>query len=175
MYELIDCTDKEVREMFARQNSGKPPPKSSSASKDKSKKSKSDKSKSKQQFDWISRALDRLSSRLDLVKAKYDSLFTGKKIKNSDSLLKQQNRNLDKQYKLLQKTEKYQEKAQKRYQKKAGNVRISKDKKEDASLKKAVREGRIKGSMKQLIATYGEKKAEKIQKYQDWYETCHFA
>lgn len=24
MYELIDCTDKEVREMFARQNSGKP-------------------------------------------------------------------------------------------------------------------------------------------------------
>ena len=145
-------------------------PKSSSGSKGKSKKEKSDKSKSKQQFDWISRALDRLSSKLDLVKAKYDNLFTVKKIKNSDSLLKQQNKNLDKQYKLLQKTEKYQKRAQKKYTKKANSVRISKNKKENASLKKAVREGRIKGRMKQLIATYGEKKAEKIQKYQDWYD-----
>lgn len=150
--------------------SAKVTPKSSSGSKGKSKKGKSDKSKSKQQFDWIGRALDRLSSKLDLVKAKYDNLFTVKKVKNSDSLLKQQNKNLDKQYKLLQKTEKYQEKAQKKYTKKANSVRISKNKKENASLKKAVREGRIKGSMKKLIATYGEKKAEKIQKYQDWYD-----
>lgn len=145
-------------------------PKSSSGSKGKSKKGKSDKSKSKQQFDWIGRALDRLSSKLDLVKAKYDNLFTVKKVKNSDSLLNLRNKNLDKQYKLLQKTEKYQEKAQKKYTKKANSVRISKNKKENASLKKAVREGRIKGSMKKLIATYGEKKAEKIQKYQDWYD-----
>lgn len=139
-------------------------PKDSSGSKGKSKKGKSDKSKSKQQFDWISRALDRLSSKLDLVKSKYDNLFTSKKIKNSDSLLKQQNKNLDKQYKLLQKTEKYQKKAQKKYTNKANSIKL------DASLKKAVREGRIKGRMKQLIATYGEKKAEKIQKYQDWYD-----
>lgn len=151
--------------------SAKITPKSSSGSKGKSKKGKSQKSKSTQQFDWISRALDRLSSKLDLVKAKYDNLFTSKKIKNSDSLLKQQNKNLDKQYKLLQKTEKYQKRAQKKYTKKANSVRISKNKKENASLKKAVREGRINSkSMKKLIATYGEKKAEKIQKYQDWYD-----
>lgn len=139
-------------------------PKDSSGSKGKSKKDKSDKAKSKQQFDWINRALDRLSSKLDLVKTKYDNLFTVKKAKNSDSLLTLQNKNLDKQYKLLQKTEKYQERAQKKYTKKANSIKL------DASLKKAVREGRIKGSMKQLIATYGEKKAEKIQKYQDWYD-----
>lgn len=130
----------------------------------------SDKAKSTQQIDWISRALDRLSSKLDLVKAKYDNLFTNKKAKNSDSLLNLRNKNLDKQYKLLQKTEKYQEKAQKKYTGKANSVRISKNKEENASLKKAVREGRIKGDMEQLIATYGEKKAEKIQKYQDWYD-----
>lgn len=124
----------------------------------------SDKAKSTQQIDWISRALDRLSSKLDLVKAKYDNLFTNKKAKNSDSLLNLRNKNLDKQYKLLQKTEKYQEKAQKKYTGKANSIKL------DASLKKAVREGRIKGSMKQLIATYGEKKAEKIQTYQDWYD-----
>lgn len=139
-------------------------PKDSSGSKGKSKKDKSDKAKSKQQFDWIGRALDRLSSKLDLVKTKYDNLFTVKKAKDSDSLLNLRNKNLDKQYKLLQKTEKYQERAQKKYTKKANSVKL------DASLKKAVREGRIKGSMKQLIATYGEKKAEKIQKYQDWYD-----
>lgn len=145
-------------------------------SKSKSGNGKGSKSKSKQQFDWISRALDRLSSKLDLVKAKYDSLFTGKKIKDSDSLLKKQNKNLDKQYKLLQKTGKYQDSARKKYTEKANRVRISKNKKENASLKKAVREGRINSkSMKKLIATYGEKKAEKIQKYQNWYETCHFA
>ncbi len=138
-------------------------PKDSSGSKGKRKKDKSDKAKSKQQFDWINRALDRLSSKLDLVKTKYDNLFTVKKAKDSDSLLNLRNKNLDKQYKLLQKTEKYQERAQKKYTKKANSIKL------DASLKKAVREGRINSkSMKKLIATYGEKKAEKIQKYQDW-------
>lgn len=132
---------------------------------------KSPKSKTTQQFDWINRSLDRLSSKLDLVKAKYDNLFNHKKAKDSDSLLKLRNKNLDKQYKLLKKTAGYQEKAQKKYTNKANSVRISKNKKEDASIKKAVRQGRINSkSMKKLIADYGEQKAEKIQKYQDWYD-----
>lgn len=151
-------------------------PKSSSGSKSGSKKEKSDKSKSTQQFDWINRSLDRLSSRLDLIKAKYDNLFNNKKAKDSDSLLKLRNKNLDKQYKLLVKTVRHQEKAQKKYTKKADGVRISKDKKEDASLKKAVREGRIKSkSMNKLIHSYGEPKAEKIQKYQEWYDKAREA
>lgn len=137
-------------------------------------KGKKDKS-AKQQFDWINRALDRLSSRLDLVKTQYDNLFNNKKAKDSNSLLTLQNKNLDDQYKLLKKTAKYQGKAQKKYTKKSKKVRISKNKKENASLKKAVRQGRIKGNMKDLIATYGEKKATKIQKYQDWYDKAREA
>ncbi len=129
-----------------------------------------DSPESKQQFDWISRALNRLSSQLDLVKAKYDNLFSNKKAKDSNSLLKLQNKNLDDQYKILNKTEKYQRKAQKKYTKKANKVHISKNKKEDNALKKAVENGRIKGDMNDLIAEYGEEKAKKIQEYQDWYD-----
>lgn len=143
------------------------PKDSGSASNEKNK----DKSKSTQQIDWISRALDRLSTRLDVVKTKYDNLFNNKKAKDSDSLLKLQNKNLNDQYKILTKTEKYQGKAEKKYTEKANSVRISKNKKENASLKKAVREGRINGKdTKKLIVTYGEKKAGKIQEYQDWYD-----
>lgn len=136
---------------------------------------KEKKSKSTQQIDWISRALDRLSSRLDLVKAKYDNLFNNKKAKDSEALLKRQTKNLKDQYKILKKTAKYQERAQKKYSAKSKKVKITKNKKENASLKKAVREGRIKGSMKQLIATYGEKKAAQIQKYQDLYDKAREA
>lgn len=137
-------------------------PKSSSGSKGKSKKDKSDKSKSKQVIDWIDRALTQLSSKLDLVKTKYENLFISKKVKNSDRLLKAQTKNLNDQYKILKKTEKYQKNAGKKYTRKAKSVKLS------SSLKKAVRNGRIKGSMSKLIATYGEKKADQIQKYQDW-------
>ena len=131
---------------------------------DKGKSKDADEKKTTQKFDWISRALDRLSSKLDLVKAKYDNLFSNPNVKDSDSLLEKRNKNLNDQYKLLQKIEKYQEKARKKYQKKAKSIKLN------DSLKKAVREGRIKGSQKELIATYGEKKADKIQKYQDWYD-----
>lgn len=134
-----------------------------------------DSPKSTQQIDWISRALDRLSSRLDLVKAKYDNLFNNNKVKDSETLLKKQTKNLNDQYKILKKTAKYQEKAQKKYTAKAKKVKISKNKKENASLKKAVRQGRIKGKAKDLIATYGEKKANKILKYQDWYDKAREA
>lgn len=136
-------------------------------------KQQQNKNKSTQQIDWISRALGRLSSRLDLVKAQYDNLFNNKKAKNSESLLTLQNKNLNEQYKLLKKTAKDQGKAQKRYSNKAKSVQISNNKKEDKSLKKAVREGRInvkKGKKNNLIAKYGEEKAGKIQEYQDWYD-----
>ncbi len=136
-------------------------------------KQQQNKNKSTQQIDWISRALGRLSSRLDLVKAQYDNLFNNKKAKNSESLLTLQNKNLNEQYKLLKKTAKDQGKAQKRYSNKAKSVQISKNKKEDKSLKKAVREGRInikKGKKNNLIVKYGEEKAGKIQEYQDWYD-----
>ncbi len=141
-----------------------------------SKKDKGSSSNSKQQIDWISRALDRLSSKLDLVKAKYDNLVDSKKIKTDDDLLEARNKNLKEQYKILTKTEKYQSKAEKKYNKKAKSVKFSKkEKKKYGDLKKAVREGRISGSMKELIASYGEKTANKIQKYQDYYDKAQDA
>lgn len=70
----------------------------------------------------------------------------------------------------MQKQYSYQEKAEKKYLAKANSVKISSNKKTDASLKKAVREGRISGSLKTLIATYGEKTANKIQNYQDYWD-----
>ena len=52
-----------------------------------------------------------------------------------------------------------------KYKAKANSVKLS------GSLKKAVREGRLKGySMKELIATYDEKTANRITKYQDYYD-----
>lgn len=141
-----------------------PSTKSSGSGKD-----KGSSSNSKQQIDWISRSLDRLSSKLDLVKSKYDNLVNSKKIKTSDDLLNARNKNLDEQYNILKKTEQYQSKAEKKYTKKANTVKLS------GSLKKAVREGRISGSMKKLIASYGEKTANKIQKYQDYYDKAQNA
>ncbi len=157
---------------------GKKQDKEQDKKQDKENNEQQNRNKSTQQIDWISRSLDRLSSRLDLVKAQYDNLFNNKKAKNSESLLTLQNKNLNEQYKLLKKTAKYQGKAQKRYSNKAKSVQISKNKKEDKSLKKAVREGRInakKGKKNNLIAKYGEEKADKIQEYQDWFDKAEEA
>lgn len=135
-------------------------PKSSSSG-NKSKGSKSDSSKTKQEIDWIERRVSRLTSKISLLNAQKENLFSVKK-KNS---------NLNKQIKETTKLIGTYSSAVKKYSKKANSVRISKDKKEDASLKKAVRQGRIKSkSMKSLIASYGEKTANKIQEYQNWYD-----
>ncbi len=145
---------------------------------------KKDKSKTSNNtvIDWISRKLDRLNSKISLTQAKYENLVDtlgknrGKKkkklAKNSDGLLAAQIENLDKQIKLYDKLAKTEKTAVKRYDKKAKNVNLS------GSLKKAVRNGKIgtkKTSMKELIATYGEKKAKKIQEYEQWYDAARNA
>lgn len=122
------------------------------------------KTTTRQEIDWISRALDRLSSKLDLVKSKYDNLVDKKGVKTDDALLRARIKNLNDQYRILKKTAKYQQRAADKYSDKADNVKLSK------SLKNAVRNGRITGSRSKLIATYGEATAEKIQKYQDYYD-----
>lgn len=133
------------------------PTTSSKSSKDKSKK---DKSSSKQTIDWIERALSRISSTLDLVKAKAENLFGTSSLKT----LQKQEASLKSQYNILKKQYDYQNKAEKKYLAKANSIKLS------SSLKKAVQEGRISGSLKQLIATYGEKTATKIQNYQDYWD-----
>lgn len=148
----------------------------SNGSKGKSKGSSKDKSKSTQVIDWIERKLDRLNTKLDLVKAKYDNLPSSSK--SSIALLNAENKNLDDQIKILKKVQSVNNKSYSKYMKKAkksATYTIGKGKKKKTyklskSLKKKIRNGRIKGSYKKLIATYGEPKANAIQKYQDYYD-----
>ena len=148
----------------------------SNGSKGKTKGSSKDKSKSTQVIDWIERKLDRLNTKLDLVKAKYDNLPSSSK--SSAALLNAENKNLDDQIKILKKVQSVNNKSYSKYMKKAkksATYTIGKGKKKKTyklskSLKKKIRNGRIKGSYKKLIATYGEPKANAIQKYQDYYD-----
>lgn len=129
-------------------------------------KNKGSKSKSKSSnstvIDWIERKLDRLNTKLDLVKAKYDNLPSSSK--SSAALLNAENKNLDDQIKILKKVQSVNNKSYSKYMKKANSVGLS------SSLKKKVRNGQIKGSYKKLVKAYGEKTANKIQKYQDYYD-----
>lgn len=98
--------------------------------------SKGKNSSSKQTIDWIERALNRVSSTLDLIKAKAENLFGT----NSLKTLQKQEASLKSQYSMLKKQYAYQNKAEKKYLAKANSVKLS------SSLKKAVKNGRISGS-----------------------------
>ena len=146
----------------------KPTSASGSGSGSGSKGSKGDSSKSKELFNWIERKLDRLNTKLDLVKAKYDNLPLSKK--NSISLLEAENKNLDEQIKLLKQVQSVNDKSYSKYMKKANSVGLK-----SSSLKKKVQNGQIKGSYEKLIKEYGEKTANKIKKYQDYYDKAQSA
>lgn len=116
-------------------------------------------SNSKTQFDWIERRITNLQTRFDRWKT----------ITENSSL-----KFIDKYYK---KATSYAKKlvntegsAYTKYMKKANNVTISKNSKTDKSLKAKVRNGKISGKASDLIKEYGSKTADKIQKYQDYYE-----
>lgn len=111
-------------------------------------------SKSETEIDWIKQKLERLQEAIDLTKSKFENLFSLKSKKN----------NLDKQIKQTNKLLDAQEKAVKKYDKKASKVDLSK------SLKKKVREGKITGSLDELIKEYGEKTANAIEEYRKWYD-----
>ena len=139
-------------------------------------KSNKDKSKSTQIIDWIERKLDRLNTKLDLVKAKYDNLPYSKK--NSASLLNEENKNLEEQIKLLKQVQSVNDKSYSKYMSKANSVTYKSGKKKvklSSSLKKKIQNGQIKGSYKKLVATYGEPKATAIQSYQDYYDKAQNA
>ena len=121
--------------------------------KGKSGKDGSDKN-TKQQFDWLERRVTVITSKVDLLKSKLENLFSMKKkqsnlskqIKEQTRLLKTYNKQVD------------------IYGKKAAAVGLS------SNLKKKIRNGQLKGTKAQLIQKYGEKTANKIEKYQDWYD-----
>ncbi len=120
-------------------------------------KNKSD--NSKQQFDWIERRVNQLTSSINLLNAKKENLFSVKK-KNS---------NLNKQIKETTKLINTYSSAIKKYSKKADNVKISKDKTKNKNIKKLIRNGKIQ------IKDYDEGTAKKIQAYQNWYDKSESA
>lgn len=109
---------------------------------------------SKQELDWMERRVTRLNAKISLLNAQKENLFTVKK-KNS---------NLNKQLAYTTKLINTYSSAVTKYNKKANSIKLS------SSLKKLVQNGKISGSYKQLVKKYGEKKAEKIQSYQNWYD-----
>lgn len=108
----------------------------------------------KTEIDWLERAMTRVGKQIDSFKAKLENLFTVDTKKN----------NIAEQLKLVKKEMSIADKQVSMYEKKANKVKLSK------KLKTAVRKGRVKGSLKSLIAKYGEKTANKIQTYQNWYD-----
>ena len=125
-----------------------------------SKNSNNSKSKSStQQIDWIARAIDVLNNKLDLANAKYNNLTSLKGKKN----------NLAEQIIYTTRLINAEKVALSKYTAQYKAVKL------DGKLKTAVKKGRLKGTRKQLIATYGEKTANKIQKYQDLYDKAQTA
>lgn len=120
-------------------------------------KNKSD--NSKQQFDWIERRINRLTSSISLLNAQKENLFSVKK-KNS---------NLNKQIKETTKLINSYSSASKKYGNKAKNVKIYKDKTKDKNIKKLIRNGKIQ------IKDYDEGTAKKIQDYQNLYDKSESA
>lgn len=117
-------------------------------------KSKSSKSKTKQEFDWIERRVTVLNNKISLLNAKKDNLFT----------VKSKNNNLKKQIKEMTKLLGTYSTAYNKYLQKANSVKL------DSKLKSKVRNGAINGSYSQLVQSYGEKIANRIQKYMDYYD-----
>ncbi|MCI9077325.1 MAG: hypothetical protein HFH68_00170 [Lachnospiraceae bacterium] len=101
------------------------------------------------------------------IKAKNKAVKNKKAVKEqaiSNSTLEKRNTNLGQQIKLSKKLEKMYAKAEKTYATKAGSVKL------DEKLKELVHNGQVKGSHKELVRQYGEKTADKIEKYKDYYE-----
>ena len=135
------------------------PLKSNKSNNNSNKKTSNSKSSSKQTIDWIARAIDVLNNKLDLANAKYNNLTSLKGKKN----------NLAEQIRYTTRLINAEKVALSKYTAQYKAVKL------DGKLKTAVKEGRLRGSRKQLIATYGEKTANKIQKYQDLYDKAQTA
>lgn len=119
-----------------------------------SKKDNSSQTRSTETIDWIARRLEVLQSAIDLTKAKFENLFRFQAKKN----------NLNAQIKQTTKLLQAQEKVADRYAKKAANVSLS------SNLKKKVKKGQIDGKLSELLKDYDEDTANKISKYQEYWD-----
>lgn len=115
-------------------------------------------SQSKETINWMTRKLDVLQSKIDLTKTKFENLFS----------LKAKTGNLNAQISQTTKLLNAESKAAGKYQKKADHIKLSKNAKTDQSLKNKAKNGKITGSLSDLIADYGENTAKKISNFQDY-------
>lgn len=114
---------------------------------------KNSSSDSKTQFDWIERRITNLQTRFD----RWKTIIENSSLKFIDKYYK-------KATSYAKKLVNTEGSAYTKYMKKANGVKLNK------SLKAKVRNGKISGKASDLIKEYGSKTADKIQKYQDYYE-----
>lgn len=132
----------------------------------------------KQEIDWIDRRLTSINNKLSLIKAKYENIASTVKGADLGKAVSKQNSNLSTQIKILEKLYKTSVRAESKYTKKASSIKIYKNKKQDAQIKNLVKsEAAIgkKTSYKTLIKKYGQSVADKITKYQDYYDKAQSA
>lgn len=129
-----------------------------------SKGSKGSSKNTKTEINWLERRLTRMQSIIDLTASKLQNLFS----------VKAKNNNLDKQIKQTTKLMNQYKIAADRYMKKANSVAKSSGLSKD--IIKKVKSGEItKASYSKLIKKYGQKKADKINSYIDYYDKAQDA
>lgn len=126
---------------------------SSSSSSSKSSSSKSSKEDSKQTIDWLDRAIEVTTNKIDLLKSKLENIFA---IKRSNKTI---NKELKETTKLITDLGKKADK----YKKKANKVKLS------SKLKKAIQNNKITENYEELVKKYGIKKAQNIKEYRNSY------
>ena len=125
----------------------------------------------KQSFDWLERKVSVLTSKLDLLKAKIENVFSVKKKNNIINDEIKSTNALIKTYQQQAKTYKAQaKKSAKSEETVTGNDKAKLTGKKGKKLKKQIQTGQIKGSKKQWIQKYGESTANAIEEYQDYWD-----
>ena len=138
---------------------------------------------SKVVIDWLERRVTTLSNSITFIESKIANIF-GINDKASDKRIKQINEEIKKENSLI-KTYKKQESVYgktkvksiasgKAYTDDSGN-KVKKGKKLSKSIIKKIKNGSIKGSLKQLISTYGENQGQRINDYISYYDKAQTA
>lgn len=126
---------------------------------------KSGSTASKTEIDWIQRRIERLNTQISLYNAQQENILLDDQNKEVSKV----NKNLSKQIKKTKALESTNRKAIKKYQQKANSVKLSK------GLRKKVQNGAINLSYKKLIKKYGQKTADRIERYKSYYDSSQTA
>lgn len=135
-------------------------PSSPSSPKQKTKREK----EPKQEINWMDRKITVLNNKLSEIQKRYDAIAASMKKADSSALVRKENANLKKQYRLLKKLRSTYGKQEKKYKSQADRYTKKNFKgKKNKTLRSNIKNGKIKGSYSSLVKKYGQKKADKIQ------------